>query len=113
MNAKLSAMLQHILCASRIAHHIKTMVQDKTGSFISAEECENYLQTWLKKRTNDQKNLTWAVQAKFPLKNSRVSVKEHPEKKGHFLAKIHLVPHYQLEQMVTELELVTELVQTG
>ena len=113
VNAKLSAMLQHVLCASRIAHYIKMMVQDKTGSFITAEECENYLRDWLFQYTSNREDLAWEEQARYPLKDSRVSVREHPQRKGHFLSKIHLVPHYQLEQMVTELELVTELVQTG
>ena len=57
-------------------------------------------------------DLDWEEQARYPLRKSSVSVRENPAKPGHFLSVIHLVPHYQLEQMVSELELVTELVQT-
>lgn len=113
VNAKLSAMLQHVLCGSRMAHYIKVMIRDKIGSFISAEKCEDYLRNWLFEYTSDRDDMEWEEQARYPLRRANVTVKEHPEKTGHFVSVIHLVPHYQLEQMVSELELVTELAQTG
>lgn len=112
-NAKLSAMLQHVLCGSRIAHYIKVMIRDKIGSFISAERCENYLREWLLKYTTGREDLEWEEQARYPLKEASVRVKEHPAKPGEFLCVIHLQPHYQLDQMVSELELVTELASLG
>lgn len=113
VNAKLSAMLQHVLCASRVAHYIKVMIRDKIGSFITAEECESFLTTWLFKYTTGREDLDWEEQARYPLRQAAVRVNEHPEKPGQYLCVIHLVPHYQLDQMVSELELVTELVQTS
>lgn len=113
INAKLSAMLQHVLCASRVAHYIKVMIRDKIGSFITAEECESFLTTWLFKYTTGREDLDWEEQARYPLRQASVRVNEHPEKPGQYLCVIHLVPHYQLDQMVSELELVTELVQTS
>lgn len=108
-NAKLSSMLQHMLCGSRIAHYIKVMIRDKVGSFTTAERCENYLRDWLLKYTTGREDLDWDEQARYPLKEGSVSVKEHPSKPGEYLCVIHLQPHYQLDQMVSELELVTEL----
>lgn len=113
INAKLSAMLQHVLCAARVAHYIKVMIRDKIGSFITAEECESFLTTWLFKYTTGREDLDWEEQARYPLRQASVRVNEHPEKPGQYLCVIHLVPHYQLDQMVSELELVTELVQTS
>lgn len=112
-NAKLSAMLQHILCGSRIAHYIKVIMRDKVGSFITADDCENYLQTWLFKYTTGREDLEWEEQARYPLREAAVKVKEHPAKPGQFLCVIHLKPHYQLDNMVSELELATELAQTA
>ena len=112
-NAKLSGMLQHVLCGSRIAHYIKVMIRDKVGSFVTAEDCENYLRNWLFKYTTGRDDLEWEEQARYPLKEAAVQVKEHPEKPGSYLCVIHLMPHYQLDQMVSELELVTELAQSG
>lgn len=113
INAKLSGMLQHVLCGSRIAHYIKVMIRDKIGSFVTANECEDYLRDWLFKYTTGRDDLEWEEQARYPLKEAAVQVKEHPAKPGSYLCVIHLKPHYQLDQMVSELELVTELAQSG
>ena len=113
INYKLSSMLQHILCASRVAHYIKVMIRDKIGSFLSAEECQAFLRKWLIKYTTGRHDLDWEQQARYPLREADVSVKEHPEKPGQYLCVIHLIPHYQIDQMVSELELVTELVQSS
>lgn len=111
VNAKLSAMLQHMLCASRFAHYIKVIIRDKVGSFLSAENCERFLSEWLYKYTTGREDMNWEDQARFPLRDALVKVKEHPEKPGQYYCSIHLRPHYQLDQMISELELVTELTQ--
>ncbi len=113
INAKLSGMLQHVLCGSRIAHYIKIMIRDKIGSFLTASDCEDYLRDWLFKYTTGRDDLEWEEQARYPLKEAAVQVREHPAKPGSYLCVIHLKPHYQLDQMVSELELVTELAQSG
>lgn len=112
-NAQLSGMLQHVLCGSRIAHYIKVMIRDKIGSFASADLCERYLHNWLTKYTTGREDLDWETQARYPLKEASVRVKEHPSKPGEYQCVIHLQPHYQLDQMVSELELVTELASLG
>lgn len=113
VNAKLSGMLQHVLCGSRIAHYVKVMIRDKVGSFITADECEEFLRSWLYKYTTGREDLEWEEQARYPLREAAVQVKDHPAKPGQFLCVMHLRPHYQLDQMVSELELVTELAQQG
>lgn len=112
INAKLSAMLQHVLCASRIAHYLKVMIRDKIGSFVTADECERFLMEWLFRYTTGRDDLDWEEQARYPLRQANVKVTERPDKPGKYFCVIHLVPHYQLDQMVSELELVTELMQT-
>ena len=113
LNAKLAAMMQNVLCGSRVAHYIKVMIRDKIGSFTTAAECQSFLQNWLFKYTTGRDDLDWEEQARYPLRESAVQVKEHPEKPGSYQCVIHLIPHYQADQMVSELQLVTELVQTG
>ncbi len=109
INAKLSAMLQHILCASRFAHYIKVMIRDKVGSFFSASECEDYLQRWLTDYITGTDGLDWEMQARYPLRDASVTVRERPDKPGFYDSVILLKPHYQLDQMVSELKLTTEL----
>ncbi len=113
INARLAAMMQHVLCGSRIAHYIKVMIRDKIGSFMSAMECEDYLRRWLFNYTTGRNDLEWEAQARYPLREASVKVREHRDKPGHYQCVIHLIPHYQTDQMISELELVTELVQQG
>lgn len=113
INARLAGMLQHVLCGSRVAHYIKVMIRDKIGSFISAQECENFLRDWLFQYTTGREDLDWETQARYPLREAAVKVNEHPAKPGYYTCTIHLVPHYQADQMVSELELVTEVIQSG
>lgn len=109
LNAKLSAMLQHILCGSRFAHYIKVMLRDKVGSFITASDCEIFLQKWLNEYTTGRDDLDWETQALYPLREGSVEVKEMPQKPGHYWSIIHLKPHYQADHLVSELKLTTEL----
>lgn len=109
VNARLSAMLQHIFCGSRIAHYLKIIFRDKVGSFATAPECEQYLREWLFRYTTGREDLEWDDQARYPLRESDVTVREHPMKPGEYVCEIRLRPHYQLDHMVSELELVTEL----
>jgi len=112
-SAKMSAMMQHVLCSSRFAHYIKVMIRDKVGSFLSAEDCEYFLTNWMIKYTTGNDDLEWDTQARYPIKKSSVKVRDNPAKPGEYLAVIHIQPHYQLDQMVSELELVTELAGLG
>lgn len=109
INARLSAMMQHILCASRFAHYIKIMVRDKVGSFFSANDCQTYIHNWLTDYISGNDNLDWDMQSKYPLRDANVQVLERPDKPGVYASVIHLQPHYQLDQMVSELKLTTEL----
>jgi len=89
------------------------IIRDKVGSLITADECEDYLRNWLFKYTTGREDLDWEEQARYPLREAAVQVREHPGKPGQFVCVMHLRPHYQLDNMVSELELVTELAQTG
>jgi len=109
LNAKLSAMIQHILCGSRFAHYIKVMLRDKVGSFVTASDCEYYLQKWLNEYTTGRDDLDWETQAQYPLREGSVEVKEIPSKPGCYWSIIHLKPHYQADHLVSELKLTTEL----
>lgn len=113
VNLKLSTMLQHVLCASRIAHYVKIIIRDKVGSFVTADDCERHLTRWLNKYTSAMEDMEWEEQAKFPLREARVQVREHPVKPGEYLCVIHLRPHYQLDHMVSDMELITELASAG
>lgn len=112
-NARISAMLQHILCASRIAQYIKVMARDKVGAYASAKDCERLLQHWLDQYTTGREDLTWEMMARYPLRQARVVVEEEPEKPGSYQSVIHLKCHYTVDHLVSELKLTTTLTGIG
>jgi len=109
VNAKMSAMMQYILCASRFAHYIKVIGRDKVGAFFSADECEEYLHNWLLSYSTASSSGTEEHLAKYPLSEAKVEVKEIPGRPGVYACVTHLKPHMQLDQMVSAVKLVTEL----
>ena len=112
-NARLSAMLQYILCVSRFAHYIKVMAREKIGSFATAEEVEKYLERWLLKYSTANEDSSIAIKAKHPLRSSSVEIREIIGKPGSFQCITHLQPHFQLDQLVSSVKMVTEVSAAG
>jgi type VI secretion system protein ImpD len=109
VNARLSAMLQYIMCVSRFAHFIKVIGRDRIGSLATPEECERYLQLWLRQYCMSNESPSVELRARFPLRDGRVKVHELPGKPGSFACTVHLQPHFQFDDVVSAFKLVTEL----
>lgn len=109
VNAKLASMLQYILCVSRFAHYIKVIGRDKVGAFETAGEIERNIQQWISNYTSSSNELPDELIAKYPLNEAKVQVKETIGRNGCFYSIIHLRPHFQLDQMVSNIRLITEL----
>ncbi|WP_390590652.1 type VI secretion system contractile sheath large subunit [Simiduia litorea] len=112
-NARISAMLQQVLCASRFAQYIKVMIRDKVGAYIRDKECERFIQKWLDQYTTGRDDLSWEMLARYPLREARVEVNEEPGKPGVYQSIIYLKTHYTVDQLVSELKLTTSLTSTG
>ena len=109
VNARLSSMLQYMFCVSRFAHYLKVIGRDRIGSFVTAQECETFLQRWLHNYTIDADDASLEAKARAPLREGRVEVREKPGKPGSYYCVMHLRPHFQLDQVVTAVKLVTEI----
>jgi type VI secretion system protein ImpD len=109
VNARLSSMLQYIFCVSRFAHYLKVIGRDRIGSFATAQECETFLQRWLHNYTIDADDASLEAKARAPLREGRVEVREKPGRPGSYYCVMHLRPHFQLDQVVTAVKLVTEI----
>ena len=109
VNARLSAMLQYILCVSRFAHYVKVMARDRIGSMIRPEDIEAQLQKWLLDYTISNESAGPEVKAQYPLREARVKVRENPGSPGSYSCDIHLRPHFQLDQMYAAMKFTTEL----
>ena len=108
-NARLSATMQHVLCTSRFSHYLKVMTRDKTGSIISPQEVEIYLNSWLLQYCSADDDATPEMKARYPLREASVQVREREGKPGEYLCTIHLRPHFQFDQIVSSIKLVTQL----
>lgn len=109
VNARLSSMLQYVLCVSRFAHYVKIIGRDKVGSFATPEDCQAHLQAWLRQYTDASPGASDAQRARYPLRSASVAVIERPGRPGDYMATVHLQPHFQLDQLVSAFELVTEV----
>ena len=110
-NARLSAQLQYIFATSRIAHYMKAIMRDKTGSFASRQQVEQELNTWLSQYVLLDDSASQEAKAQYPLREARVEVAEVPGKPGVYKAVTYLRPHYQLDELTASLRLVAELPQ--
>ena len=108
-NAELSARLQYIFATSRFAHYLKAMMRDKVGSFMSREQCEVFLNDWIKHYVLLDDMATHEQKAKRPLRDARVVVTDIPGKPGAYKAIAYLRPHFQLEELKVSLRLVANL----
>jgi len=112
-NARLSTMLQYILCVSRFAHYLKAMARDKVGSFMERGECEKWLNDWINLYVIANPESAGAeMKAKHPLREAKVTVQEVKGKPGCYSAVAHLRPHFQLDELGVSLRLVAELPQS-
>jgi type VI secretion system protein ImpD len=108
-NARLSAMLQYMLCVGRFAHFLKVIGRDKLGSFASAEDCETFLQAWLHRYVTSAEGGSPEHRARYPLREGKVTVRELPGRPGTHHCEVLLSPHFQLDQLSAGVRLVTEI----
>jgi type VI secretion system protein ImpD len=109
LNARISALLQYMLCVSRFAHYLKVAARDKIGSFTEASQCEEYLQQWLQQYVTSDSEATPDVKAQYPLREASIRVRVHPENPGSYLCIAHLWPHCELDELTASLRVTTEL----
>ncbi len=108
-NAALSARLPYVLNASRFAHYLKAIMRDKVGSFLTAANVEEYLNTWIAEYVLLTDDAPQETKARFPLREARVDVREIPGRPGSYNATVFLRPHFQMEELTASIRLVAEL----
>jgi type VI secretion system protein ImpC len=108
-NARASCQLPYILAASRFVHYIKSIMRDKAGSFMTCENVETYLNTWIADYVLLNDSGSQEAKAIYPLREARVDVSDVPGKPGCYRATVYLRLHFQLEELTASLRLVAEL----
>ena len=109
VNARLSAMLQYMLCVSRFAHYVKLMGRAFIGTMKTADEVQEALQTWLLNYCLGSDEATQDAKARYPLREASVQIKSVPGESGAFSCVLFLRPHFQLDDVATGFRLTTRL----
>ena len=108
-NARISSMLPYVMSASRFAHYIKVLMREKIGSFMTRQNVEAYLNTWIAQYVLLDDTPPQHIKAKYPLREARIDVTDVPGKPGAYRATVFLKPHFQLEELSTSIRLVADL----
>lgn len=108
-NAAISARLPYMMATSRFAHYLKVIGRDKIGSFMEADDCEDWLNRWISNYVNSNDDAGPEMRAKYPLRDARVSVEEIPGKPGSYNAVAWLRPWLQMEELTTSLRMVARI----
>jgi type VI secretion system protein ImpC len=87
------------------------MMRDKIGSYMSRNECQDFLNTWILQYVVGNDNVSAAVKAQRPLREAKIEVAEVPGKPGVYRAVAFLKPHFQLDELSISLRLVADLPQ--
>lgn len=107
-NAKISSLIPYMLCVSRFAHYIKVMARDRVGA-VSPDQLETILQDWLMRYVVNDDNASPETKARNPLREASVQILPKPGAAGSYRCVIHLVPHYELDDMAVKVRLTTEV----
>ncbi|MEQ1909211.1 MAG: type VI secretion system contractile sheath large subunit [Vicinamibacterales bacterium] len=108
-NARLTSQLQNTMAVARFAHYMKAIARDKVGSFMSRQNCEDFLNRWITQYVLLDDNAGQFDKARLPLREARVVVEEIAGKPGCYRAVAHLRPHFQLDELDVSLRLVADL----
>ncbi|MEM7740550.1 MAG: type VI secretion system contractile sheath large subunit [Pseudomonadota bacterium] len=108
--SKVGAFLPNIMSVARFAHAIKVIGRSWIGSLENADELQRYLQTWLtqyRRSTNPKDSDNDAA----PLRDFRVKIDPVPNRAGCYTCNVRLQPHFQIDYVISEFELSTEIKQ--
>ena len=104
-NARISSMLQYVLCCSRIAHYIKVRARNKLGSSMRPDEVQSDLQNWVVDYVTPDEKAPPEIKARYPLRDAQVEVNEIFGEPGKYSMTLRLLPHYQLDELSSTMTL--------
>jgi type VI secretion system protein ImpD len=107
-NARIAAMLQYVLCASRFSHYLKVIMRDEIGQTADAAAIQRRLEDWLSGYTLGNDDADLSLRIRRPLRSAGVTVNEVPGKPGSYSCTVRLQPHFQLDDVSTSFHLIAE-----
>lgn len=108
-NAAISARLPYMMATSRFAHYLKILGRDKIGSFMETEDCEAWLNRWIRNYVNGNANAGQEIKSRYPLAEAAIQVREIPGAPGSYSAIAYLRPWLQFEELTTSMRMVARI----
>ncbi len=109
-HAAMTARLPYILASCRFAHYLKCIVRDRIGSFKDRASMEKWLDNWIKQYVDyDPARSSEESKARKPLADAQVVLEDIEGDLSHYILKLYIRPHYQLEGLTIPLRLVSKL----
>jgi len=106
-NAKISAMLQYMLCVSRFAHYLKVIARTKVGAVTQPDQLQAILEDWIVAYVTPDDRASPETKARRPLRAARVEVRDTPGSPGAYRIVMHIQPHFQLDDLTSLIRLTT------
>jgi type VI secretion system protein ImpD len=109
LNARISAMLQYVLCASRFAHYLKLIMREHVGQVATVNSLQSMLNDWLGQYCLGNDDAEMEMKARFPLRSAFVQVNEIVGKPGAYSCMLQLQPHFQLDDVKASFQLIADM----
>ena len=93
--AKSAARLPNLLVATRLLHHIKVIMREKIGRFMTRENVQTCLNDWIAKYVMLDDTASQEMKASYPLREARVEVVDVPDEPG--LQRAEVLVRLQLQ----------------
>jgi type VI secretion system protein ImpC len=108
-NSRINSRLPYIFLTSRLAHYLKVIQRENIGATKNAAVLQEELNNWIKNLVTEMKNPSPAVAAQRPLSAAQVTVTEISDNPGFFRVTMAVSPHFQVEGIDVNLQLVSQM----
>ncbi len=108
-NSRVNSRLPYIFLTSRLAHHLKVIQRENIGATKNAAILQEELNGWIKNLVTEMKNPGPELAAKRPLSAAAVTVSEMEDNPGFFKVGMSVRPHFQVEGIDVNLQLVSKM----
>ncbi len=108
-NSRINSRLPYIFLTSRLAHYLKVIQRENIGATKNAAMLETELNNWIKQLVTEMKNPSAELAAERPLSAANVTVSELEDNPGFFKVGLSVKPHFQVEGIDVNLQLVSQM----
>jgi type VI secretion system protein ImpC len=108
-NSRINSRLPYIYLTSRLAHYLKVIQRENIGATKNATVLQDELNNWIRNLVTEMKAPSPQVAAQRPLSAAQVTVSEIADNPGFFRVAMAVSPHFQVEGIDVNLQLVSQM----